>query len=61
MSDTWGKGSVNNNIGFGQAAGSATNNWGESQKTSWAGQTDIVGITSVSIAYSSSAFCVSVL
>ena len=57
MSDTWGKGSVNNNIGFGQAAGSATNNWGESQKTSWAGQTDIVGITSVSIAYSSSAFC----
>ena len=57
MSDTWGKGSVNNNIGWGQAAGSATNNWGESQKTSWAGQTDIVGITSVSIAYSSSAFC----
>ncbi len=56
MSD-WGKGSVNNNIGWGQAAGSATNNWGESQKTSWAGQTDIVGITSVSIAYSSSAFC----
>ena len=57
MSDTWGKGSVNNNIGWGQAAGGATNNWGESQKTSWAGQTDIVGITSVSIAYSSSAFC----
>ncbi len=57
MSDTWGKGSVNNNIGWGQAAGSATNNWGESQKTSWAGQTDIVGITSVSIAYTSSAFC----
>ena len=57
MSDTWGKGSVNNNIGWGQAAGSATNNWGESQKTSWSGQTDIVGITPVSIAYSSSAFC----
>ena len=57
MSDTWGKGSVNNNIGWGQAAGSATNNWGKSQKESWAGQTDIVGITSVSITYSSSAFC----
>ena len=57
MSNTWGKGSVNNNIGWGQAAGSATNGFGESQKTSWAGQTDIVGITSVSIAYSSSAFC----
>ena len=57
MSDTWGKGAKNNTIGWGQAAGSATNNWGESQKTSWAGQTDIVGITSVSIAYSSSAFC----
>ena len=57
MSNTWGKGSVNNNIGWGQAAGSATNNWGESQKTSWAGQTDIVGVTPVSIAYSSSAFC----
>lgn len=57
MSNTWGKGSENNNIGWGQAAGSATNNWGESQKTSWAGQTDIVGITSVSIAYTSSAFC----
>ena len=57
MSDTWGKGSVNNNIGWGQAAGSATNDWGKSQKESWAGQTDIVGITSVSITYSSSAFC----
>ena len=57
MSETWGKGAKNNNIGWGQAAGSATNNWGESQKTSWAGQTDIVGITPVSIAYSSSAFC----
>lgn len=57
MSNTWGKGSVNNNIGWGQAAGSATNGFGESQKTSWAGQTDIVGITSVSIAYSSSSFC----
>ena len=57
MSDTWGKGSVNNNIGWGQAAGSATNDWGKSQKDSWAGQTDIVGITSVSITYSSSAFC----
>ena len=57
MSETWGKGAKNNNIGWGQAAGSATNNWGESQKESWAGQTDIVGITPVSIAYSSSAFC----
>ena len=57
MSDTWGKGSVNNNIGWGQAAGSATNNWGKSQKESWAGQTDIVGVASVSITYSSSAFC----
>ena len=57
MSDTWGKGSVNNNIGWGQAAGSATNDWGKSQKESWSGQTDIVGVASVSITYSSSAFC----
>lgn len=45
MSDTWGKGSVNNNIGWGKAAGTATNDWGKSQKESWAGDTDIVGVT----------------
>ena len=56
MSD-WGKGSENNNIGWGQAAGSATNNWGESQKTSWAGQTDIVGLTTLNISYSADNYC----
>ena len=56
MSD-WGKGSENNNIGWGQAAGSATNNWGESQKTSWAGQTDIVGLIALSISYSANNYC----
>jgi len=44
MSDTWGKGAENNTIGFGQAASNATNGFGESQKTSWAGDTNIVGV-----------------
>ena len=57
MSDTWGKGAANNNIGWGQAAGSATNNWGESQKTSYAGQTDIVGLIALSISYSADNYC----
>jgi len=57
MSDTWGKGAANNNIGWGQAAGSATNNWGKSQKTSYAGQTDIVGLIALSISYSADNYC----
>ena len=56
MSD-WGKGSENNNIGWGQAAGSATNDWGKSQKNSYAGQTDIVGLTTLSINYSADNYC----
>jgi hypothetical protein len=56
MSD-WGKGSENNNIGWGQAAGSATNDWGKSQKNSYAGQTDIVGLIALSISYSSNNYC----
>ena len=53
----WGKGSENNSIGYGQAAHTSTNGWGESHKTSWAGLTDIVGDPSLSISYSASAFC----
>ena len=56
MSD-WGKGSENNNIGWGQAAGSATNDWGKSQKNSYAGQTDIVGLIALSISYSANNYC----
>ena len=41
----WGQGAVNNDIGWGKAAGTATNDWGKSQKESWAGDTDIVGVT----------------
>ena len=53
MSDTWGKGSKNNNIGWGQAAATSTNNWGKSHYISNAGQTDIVGLTSIaSFSYS---------
>ena len=44
MSD-WGKGAVNNTIGYGQGAKNNTLNWGESQKTSWAGDTNISGIS----------------
>ena len=53
----WGKGSENNNIGWGQAAGSASNDWGKSQKNSYAGQTDIVGLTTLNILYSSANYC----
>jgi hypothetical protein len=53
----WGKGSENNNIGWGQAAHTATNDWGKSQKTSYAGLTDIVGDPALSISYPASALC----
>jgi hypothetical protein len=53
----WGKGSENNNIGWGQAAHTATNDWGKSHKTSLAGLTDIVGDPALSISYSASALC----
>lgn len=56
MSD-WGKGAANNQIGWGQAAGNATNNWGKSQKNSYAGQTDIVGLTTLNILYGSANYC----
>ena len=57
MSDSeWGKGSRNNNIGWGQGANNAIN-WGKMHSLSNAGQTDIVGITSVNISYASSGFC----
>ena len=60
MSTTWGKGSKNNNIGWGQAAATSTNNWGKSHYISNAGQTDIVGLTSIaSFSYSSSNYCIS--
>lgn len=64
MSDTWGKGAINNNIGWGQASATATNNWGKSQKDSsvsesWSGDTNISGFsgTAVSITYPNSAYC----
>ena len=41
-SNGWGDGSVNNNIGWGQAANN-TIGWGKSQIDSWAGATDIDG------------------
>ena len=48
MSETWGKGTLNNTIGWGQGACTATNDWGKSQKdssvaASWSGDTDISG------------------
>lgn len=45
MSNTidWGQGAKNNDIGWGQGAATNTINWGKSQKTSWAGETEIVG------------------
>lgn len=56
MSD-WGKGAANNQIGWGQAAGNATNGYGEFQKVSYAGVTDIVGLIALSISYSSNNYC----
>ena len=57
MSSEWGKGSANNQNGYGQAAGNATNGYGESQKVSYAGFTDIVGLTTLNILYSSANYC----
>ena len=57
MSENWGKGSRNNTVGYGQGASNSTNNWGKSHSLSYAGQTDIVGLTSVRITYPSAALC----
>ena len=57
MSETWGKGSENNTVGYGQGAQTSTIGWGESHKTSYAGLTDIVGDPSLSISYPASALC----
>ena len=57
MSENWGKGSRNNTVGYGQGASNSTNNWGKSHSLSYAGQTDIVGLTSVRITYPSTALC----
>jgi len=43
-SNGWGDGAANNNIGWGQAANNLIN-WGKSHLLSWAGLTDIVGVT----------------
>jgi hypothetical protein len=43
-SNGWGDGAANNTIGWGQAANNLIN-WGKSHFLSWAGLTDIVGIT----------------
>ena len=57
MSSEWGKGAANNQIGWGQAAGNSTNGYGEFQKVSYAGVTDIVGLTTLNILYSSANYC----
>lgn len=44
-SNGWGDGSANNAIGWGQGAVNNSNNWGDSHAKSWAGLTDIVGVT----------------
>ena len=43
-SNGWGDGAANNNIGWGQGANNAIG-WGDIHADSWAGLTDIVGIT----------------
>lgn len=43
-SNGWGDGAANNSIGWGQGANNAIG-WGDSHAKSWAGATDIVGIT----------------
>lgn len=43
-SNGWGDGAANNSIGWGQGANNAIA-WGDSHAKSWAGATDIVGIT----------------
>jgi hypothetical protein len=43
-SNGWGDGAANNAIGWGQGANNAIG-WGDSHSKSWAGLTDIVGIT----------------
>ena len=43
-SSGWGDGAANNTVGWGQGANN-TIGWGSSHATSWAGATDIVGLT----------------
>ena len=43
-SNGWGDGAANNSIGWGQGANNSIG-WGSSHLTSWAGATDIVGLT----------------
>lgn len=43
-SSGWGDGAANNTVGWGQGANNAIG-WGSSHATSWAGATDIVGLT----------------
>ena len=43
-SNGWGDGAANNSIGWGQGANNNIG-WGDSHATSWAGATDIVGLT----------------
>jgi hypothetical protein len=43
-SNGWGDGAANNSIGWGQGANNAIG-WGDSHAKSWAGLTDIVGLT----------------
>ena len=52
-SNGWGDGAANNAIGWGQGANNAIG-WGKSHTTSWAGATDIVGLTTDCNTYLSS-------
>jgi hypothetical protein len=54
-SNGWGDGAANNSIGWGQAANN-TINWGDIQADSWAGATDIVGITTPAVDPDAQAF-----
>jgi hypothetical protein len=52
-SNGWGDGAANNNIGWGQGANNAIG-WGDIHTDSWAGATDIVGVSSFTNQYSMS-------
>jgi len=54
-SNGWGDGAANNAIGWGQGANNAIG-WGDSHAKSWAGLTDIVGITTTPVDADAQAF-----
>jgi hypothetical protein len=54
-SNGWGDGASNNNIGWGQGANNALG-WGDIHADSWAGATDVVGITTPPVDADAQAF-----